>query len=71
MKDGVHVVKSREWHKPKTTITVTGEGIKEEISLNDFMKAVKTELGSVALTFKQETFEKQLDKAVAEVLKKL
>lgn len=99
MKEGSRVVRSSEWHKPKTEIVVTGQGISQAISLDDFMEAVKVELrlqpiadnlkkeiGSIALTFKKDTFEKkvdaamkqtenvlqnEIDNAVAEVLKKL
>lgn len=68
---GSKVVRSREWHKPKTEINISALGISESVSLEDFLKAVMVELGSIALTFRQETFEKQLDRAVTEVLKKL
>ena len=71
MKKGILIIRSRQWHRPKTTVEVTGEGLSDSISLEDFMKAIKAEMGPIMLTFKQETFEKQLDKAVAEVLKKL
>lgn len=62
---------SRFWHNPAITTTFTDKLINIEIDLDDFMKALKEEIGSVTWTFKQETFEKQLDEAVAVVLKKV
>ena len=77
MKEGIHIVKSRLWHEPKTKITITREGIKEEIKLDDFLKAMKaeinlqeladklkSEIGSIALTFSAEKFAQKVDSAM-------
>ncbi len=71
MKAKTKVVMVRKWHEPKTKIKVTDEELSLEISLEDFIKAVKAEIGSVTWTFKSETFSKQIDEAVSRVIEGL
>jgi hypothetical protein len=62
---------SRYWSNPQIQTTVTEESIKLNISLDDFIAAIKQDIESVTWTFKQATFEKQLDEAVSSVLEKI
>jgi len=62
---------SRFWHSPKITTTISNESIKLKMDLEDFVTALKEEVGSVTWTFRKETFEKQLDEAVERTLKKI
>jgi hypothetical protein len=62
---------SRHWNNPKIQTTITDESISLSISLDDFISAIKKDIESVTWTFKQATFEKQLDVAVTSVLEKI
>lgn len=77
MKKGTYIEKIRMWHEPKTEVTVTSEGIGSKIALSDFVTALKMqidfqqladklkeEIGSIALTFKADTFSKKVDIAM-------
>jgi glutamate mutase epsilon subunit len=62
---------SRHWHKPTIHTTVTPAGIAITIPLEDFILAVKQEIGSVAMTFTRATFSAQLDAAIFNALEKI
>ncbi len=62
---------SRHWNKPYIQVNVTDESISLSITLDDFLSAVKKEIGSVRWVVKDETFELRLDKAVKSVLEKI
>lgn len=62
---------SRYWNQPYIKINVTDESISLSISMDDFLSAVKKEIGSVRWVVKDETFEYRLDKAVRSVLEKI
>jgi len=59
---------SRYWTNPKIQTIITDESISLQVSLDDFISALKTEIGSVSFVFKKETFNAQLDSAVNKVL---
>jgi hypothetical protein len=62
---------TRYWSNPKIQTKITDESISLSISLDDFITAIKKDIESVTWTFKQTTFEKQLDEAVMSVLEKI
>lgn len=62
---------SRYWKNPKILTTISTEGISLQADLADFVSALKQEIGSVAMTFTQKTFEAKIDSAVLAVLKKI
>lgn len=74
MKEVVTV--SRNWHKPeiKTTLWLQQEDkesnrfIQLEISLTDFVQALKDEIGSVKWIFTQNKFDEIFDTAVSNVI---
>lgn len=62
---------SRYWDNPQIETIISNDGIGLSIRLNDFAKALIKEIGSVAWTFKQVTFEKQVSDAIQVVLSKI
>ena len=62
---------SRYWDNPKITTVITPAFISLSIDMEDFVTALKQEIGSVTWTFKKETFDKQLDEAIRVVLEKV
>jgi hypothetical protein len=62
---------SRKWNNPQIQHTLSGEGIAIEINLDDFITAIKEEVGSLTWTFRKQTFEKQLDEAVRAVIEEI
>lgn len=62
------VTVSRNWHNPRITTTVSREGIEIGMGLNDFVTAVKREIGSVAMVFTQAEFDKRFEAAVDRVV---
>jgi hypothetical protein len=68
----------RKFGKMNTTMKVymrsedeNGNVLCIQTPLNEVMKAVKEEIGSVTFVFTQETFEKRLDDALMTVLKQI
>lgn len=59
---------SRNWNNPKITTTITGEHISIQMSIEDFVTALKAEIGSVTWVMTKAGFEARLDAAVATVL---
>lgn len=59
---------SRKWHNPKIESLITNKEISLSISMEDFIKALKAEIGSVRWVVKQNTFETMLDAAIKKVL---
>jgi len=62
---------SRYWNKPEITTTVSVEGISINIDLDDFIAALKQEIGSITMTFTQKKFELKVDNAVETALNKI
>ena len=62
---------SRYWDNPTITTVVTNESISLSIDINDFISFLKKEIGSIALTFSNKSFEEKIDNAVATVLEKI
>jgi hypothetical protein len=62
---------SRHWNNPKINKTVTVDGIALSIDMDDFVTALKEEIGSVTTTFTKKTFETKLDKAVYSTIEKI
>jgi hypothetical protein len=60
---------SKKWNSPHIKTTVDHEGIGLQTDLEDFIIALKQEMGSITWTFKKDTFEKMLDEAIQKVLK--
>jgi len=52
-------------------ITYNNEEIGLSVNFEDFVEALKEEVGSVTWTFKKATFEKQLDEAITRVVSKI
>ena len=71
MKEGIVINKVRKWHEPKTKITITKEGIFEEIKLDDFIKALKEEIGSVTTTLTKKQWDEKYESAVNRVIEGL
>ena len=59
---------SRKWNNPQIEVMVSGEGISLDISLKDFLTALKQEIDSVTFTFTKAAFDAQFDAAVERVL---
>lgn len=70
---------SRKWHHPKIEVSVTNEEIGLKMDIEDFKrilvneiaidlvkfkKAMLRDIGSVAMTFKRDTFEKKFTDAL-------
>ena len=62
---------SRHWNKPFIKVVVTDEDISLTITMDDFIDAVKKEIGSVRWIIKDETFEYRLDKAVKVAIERI
>jgi len=62
---------SRHWHRPEITTTVSVEGISMNIDLDDFITALKEEIGSITMVFTQKKFELKVDNAVEAALQKI
>ena len=62
---------SRYWDNPKIEVSVNQESIGLKISLDDFIKLVKNEIGSITFVFKQDTFNSMLDNAIKNILEKI
>lgn len=62
---------SRHWNNPLIKIAVTNEDISLSITLDDFINAVKQEIGSIRWVVKNETFGYRLDLAVKRVVDKV
>lgn len=60
---------SRRWHEPQIRTTIDFDGISIQMPLEDFVEALKQEVGSVTWTFKKDSFNRQLDAAVERVVK--
>lgn len=59
------------WNNPQIITTVSNESISLEADLNDFITALKQEIGSIKFVFTQKEFEKRLDDAVETILAKV
>ena len=66
-----NVTISRYWNNPEISTSIDSDQITLSISMEDFTKALKSEIGSVATTFTQKSFEKKLDEAINSVLEKV
>lgn len=62
---------SREWHKPEIRVSVSHERIELAASIDDFMRAVSSEMGSPALMFTRAQLDRSLALAAASVVEKL
>lgn len=62
---------SRHWNNPKITTTISLEGIALQMNLDDFIIALKQEIGSITTTFTQKTFSLKIDNAVSMILKRV
>lgn len=62
---------SRYWNRPEINITVNDESISLNMKMDDFIKALKEEIGSVTWTFRDKTFNETMDNAVQSVIKKV
>ena len=59
---------SRKWNNPKILTTISSEGISLQMDMDDFVTALKQEVGKVTWVFTQKEFEKRIDAAVETVL---
>jgi hypothetical protein len=69
---------SRKWHNPEVKTMVfscneIGENlfIRLEVSMDDFIKALKKEVGPVRWIFTQKKFETRLNEALERVLEEI
>lgn len=62
---------SRKWNRPEIyselDMSIDG-GIKLSIDLNDFLTALRTEIGSVTVVMTRAQFEKKFNEAVQSVI---
>ena len=58
----------RKWNNPEIYHTVNQQGIDLSIKLEDFIEALKTEMGSVTWTVTKAQFSQQVDDAVRQVI---
>jgi hypothetical protein len=65
----------RKWGEHKTTITVYGKDesnvLRVSTQLEDVVRSIKEEIGSVTWVFTKKEFERRLDLAFANVLKEM
>ena len=59
---------SRYWKNPKITTSISTEGISIQMNMEDFITALKQEIGSVTWVVTQKTFNERLDIAIEKVL---
>ena len=59
---------SRNWNNPKIITTITGEKISIQMSIEDFVTALKAEIGSVTWVVTKAAFDTKLDEAVSRVI---
>jgi hypothetical protein len=77
MRTGTYIEKRRKWADAVTEITVMVDGIESRMSIYDFIQALKkeidhnlieeklrSEIGTVALTFTEDGFKKKLNSAM-------
>lgn len=62
------VVVSRNWHQPDISLLVTDERIELWMEMDDFVKAVVTEIGNPTLMVTQSQLQKKLQAAATKVL---
>ena len=62
---------SRYWTNPKITTSISREGITMQMDMDDFVAALKKEIGSVTMIFTQKGIESKIDTAVTSVLEKI
>ena len=58
---------SRKWNNPRIETAITEESISLQISMDDFIAALKQEIGKVTWVFTQKEFDKRLDAAILSV----
>lgn len=63
-----HVTIMRRWNNPKINISIDDDEIYIKMNLNDFMSAVKEEIGAVTWTFTKDSFSTQFDNAVLKIV---
>ena len=68
MKERILVDISRKWHKPQIVTRVTSEEIGFTMGLDDFLKALQQEIGSVRWTFRDATWQKQYGEAIERII---
>jgi len=67
-----HIVTiSRYWDNPQIAITVDEEHIDLKIDIEDFLAALKDEIGSVRYIVTEKGFEERFDKAALNVMEKI
>ena len=62
---------TRYWHAPQIHLKVTDEKIGLDLPLEDFLKALKQEIGSVKLILRQATWDQQFDEAWRRTVEKV
>ena len=59
---------SRHWKDLKIRTDISTEGIAIQMSMEDFITALKQEIGSVTWVVTQKAFDKRLDAAIEKIL---
>lgn len=59
---------TKYWHKPQIYYTITDESLSFKISLDDFVKAVKTEMGPVMKVFDRVDLHNRIDDLAITIL---
>jgi hypothetical protein len=62
---------SRQWDNPSILTTIDQNEISLKISLEDFITALKHEIGTVAYTFTRASLNEKIDNAVNLVLESI
>jgi hypothetical protein len=62
------VTVSRKWNHPKIMTTISPQGIALTMDMDDFIKALKSEIGKVTFVFTKAEFEKRVDEAALRII---
>ena len=67
----VCITVSRYWNNPQIMTVLWKDGISLTMNLDDFVKALKEEVGSITWVFRKSTFEEMMDTAIKSIVEKI
>jgi hypothetical protein len=59
---------SRKWNNPKISIIISNKEISLSIKMDDFITALKSEIGKVTWVFTKKEFEKRIDESIKTII---
>jgi hypothetical protein len=65
------IIISRYWHRPKIDVFLMQNGIAIELTVEDFIKSIASEMGTPNVALRQKTLENKLIDAACQVLEKV